>query len=528
MHPTFDEIQQWHRDGRLVDARDAYLEYLGRHPDDVKTLHMLGILHAELGDLDAALAYLEKALALKKNDPVLGLHLANILKAKGLFSQAGEILLAILREHPGFAAAYNNLGTVYFAQEKWLEAAEAYQAAIRLQSDYVDAYYNLGLALARAGRRTEAMAAWRALLELAPAHPGAHFQLGRMLMEQQQYQAAIQHFSAIEREHPFHFETRTNLATCYLRLGGIDKAREFYLQALELMPLDVQVLFNLGVISMQEGRVEEAVKYYQRAVRIQPDLYEAHNNLGAAWLVMKNRDSALLHFREALRIQPHNEGVRHVIRILEGEKNLPAASPEYVQSLFDSYAGHYDSHLGQVLHYRVPESLYQIVKESRELPDAGLDILDLGCGTGLCGVLFRAAARRLTGVDISRNMLDEAGRKSVYDELVQADILSFMRSRTSQYDLILAGDVLVYHGDLALVFAAAAESLRPGGLFAYNAEISDKEDHFMTGSGRFAHSKYYLDNLAVQNGLSVMKYKVITMRTQDQKDVPGHLYLLRK
>lgn len=46
-----------------------------------------------------------------------------------------------------------------------------------------------------------------------------------------------------------------------------------------------------------------------------------------------------------------------------------------------------------------------------------LDILDLGCGTGLVGSWFRDYARKLVGVDISPTMLDMATKKGCYHEL---------------------------------------------------------------------------------------------------------------
>jgi len=526
MKKSIEEIQILHRAGRLDEAKSAYLEYLNTHPDDVTALHMLGILYAEEGKLDTAQSYLERALRRKSDDPVLFLHLANILKAQGLFDRAAQVLLDLIQLRPDFAAAFNNLGTVYFAQQKWEDAVKTFQTAIDIQSDYVDAYYNLGLALIRAKQRNAALNTWQALIELAPTHPGARFQLGRLMMEEGQFKSAIEHFSAIEKEHPFHFETLTNLATCFLRLGKLNEAKLYYLQALDLVATDVQVLFNLGVISTQQGKIDEAIDFYLRAVKQNPDFYEAHNNLGAAYLAIKHTDTALLHFRESLRIHPDNQAVRHTIDILMHKRDLPAAPPEYISSLFDSYADHYDSHLTEALHYQVPECLYQAVVGSEAVPPNSLDILDLGCGTGLCGEKFKNLARTLTGVDLSAQMLVFAKQKSIYSDLIQSDILTYLQNCQRMFNLIVAGDVLVYYGDLALVFAAAAQVLTSGGLFGFNAEMS-KEDYVMTASGRFAHNKTYLDKLAAANDFEMVMYKVITMRTQNEAPVSGHLYLLR-
>lgn len=46
-----------------------------------------------------------------------------------------------------------------------------------------------------------------------------------------------------------------------------------------------------------------------------------------------------------------------------------------------------------------------------------LDILDLGCGTGLIGSWFKDYARKIVGVDVSPTMLDMATKKGCYHEL---------------------------------------------------------------------------------------------------------------
>ncbi len=523
------DIQQLHRNGRLDEAREGYESLLRENPKNVAAIHFLGLLNAEEGKLEAAEENLKAAIGLNPDDVVLYLHLANILKARGSFSEAVRILRDVIQSNPRFAAAFNNLGTVYYAMEKWQEAIDVYQAAIEMQSDYVDAYYNLGLALSKAKRREEAINTFRALIELAPQHAGGRFQLGCLLMQLNQWVAAIDQFHTIEQTHPFHFETQSNLATCFLRLGRLNEARIHYARAVEIMPADVQILFNLGVISMQQGKTNEAIEYYQRALKIDPNAYEAHNNLGVAYLSIRKTELALQHFREALRIQPDNEAIRHTIRILVHDKSLSSSPSEYVRSLFDSYADHYDTHITTALHYQVPKLIYQAVSHNHALKNnAELDILDLGCGTGLCGELFKSSAHTLTGVDISDKMLSVARQKKIYDKLEQSDLLSFLSVRADAYDLIVAGDVFVYFGDLDAIFSAAYQALRIGGLFVFNAEIGGNEDYCMTDSGRFAHNKHYLDSLADRHHFKVGDYQAVSMRTQNEKPVLGHLYLLRK
>lgn len=544
---TIGEVQQLHHTGHLEEARQGYLDILQVNPKHTTALHLLGVLYAEIGDFDRAREYLQQAIELEPKDPVIHLHFANILKSKGLFTEAVQILLDVTKSHPHFAAAFNNLGIVYFAQDKLKEAVNCYQSAIDIQPDYVDAYYNLGLALNKCKRREEAINAYEALIALAPQHAGGRFQLGCLLMQLHRYKTAVEHFSMITEVYPFYFETQTNLAACYLKLGRLDEARIHYLKALGIVPNDIQVLFNLGIINMQQGRTQEAINYYLQVIKLDPDFFEAHNNLGIAYLAAKNAEAALIHFREASRIQPNNVAIGHMINIITREKNLSASPPEYIRNLFDSYADHYDSHLEQSLHYQVPKLIYQAVQEigtkpfkfiprgrSNHLINDGnkqWDILDLGCGTGLCGELFKSSAHSLVGVDLSEKMLEIAMKKNIYDALIQSDIVPFLTDKKEAYDLVIAGDVLVYFGDLAAVFSAVTHALKPQGLFVFNVEISEKgekENFQMTASGRFAHSERYMGLLAEKSQLKILRHQVAVMRMQNQEPVRGYLYVLQK
>src|SRR3990167_1245901 len=173
---TFADVKMLHQMGQRTEAKQGYLILLDENPSEVEVLHWLGILYAEENNLDEAEHCLQKAIALREDDPTLKLHLANILKAKGAYVEAATLLQKMIQVHPDFAAAFNNLGSVYFAQEKWQEAIEAYQLALDKQPNYIDAYYNLGLAYNKLNKQSEAINAYEALLALSPNQMGARFQ----------------------------------------------------------------------------------------------------------------------------------------------------------------------------------------------------------------------------------------------------------------------------------------------------------------------------------------------------------------
>ena len=123
----------------------------------------------------------------------------------------------------------------------------------------------------------------------------------------------------------------------------------------------------------------------------------------------------------------------------------PRASQGFVVGIFDVFAASFESKLAS-LSYRAPALVAAMLEDSGLQPSKSLDVLDAGCGTGLCGPLVAPYARRLTGVDLSAGMLARAKEKNVYDALVQGELTEYLRGSSDAFDLIVSADTLVYFG----------------------------------------------------------------------------------
>lgn len=520
-------IRELHRKGKLEEAMQGYLSILRKNPRDIEALHSVGVISAQQKNFSKAVDYLKLAIGYNPTEPTFQLHLANVLKMQGLYNEAAELLEKTVQSHPNYVPAFNNLGTVYYAQGQLAHAIRLYRAAIEKEPNYADAYYNLSLALIKTNECDEAILLLQKLLEHVPDHFAARFHMACAYMQQEQFDQATQTFLMIESSHSHHFETQTNLATCYLKLGLFDKAKIHYLKAIELNPKDTQSLFNLGYLNMQQGNLDAAIQYYQRTVNLAPDSFAAQNNLATAFLAKPHLGLALQHFKEAQRLQPNNKSIAYNIQALEQNQPLLTAPADYVQSLFDAYADHYELHLLQALDYHIPSLLEKAISKFISKSHS-LDILDLGCGTGLCGIIAKPYAKSLIGVDLSPKMLAVASEKQIYNELITQDLILFLTEKNNQYDLILAGDVLVYMGDLSQLFTLIEKVLRQQGLFAFNTEICEDAPFKMNQSGRFAHNKAYIDAQASKNNLKIVSYQSAITRQQNNEPVYGHLYILQK
>src|SRR6476620_7898555 len=114
--------------------------------------------------------------------------------------------------------------------------------------------------------------------------------------------------------------------------------------------------------------------------------------------------------------------------------------------------------------------------DTAQEPCKALDVLDAGCGTGLCGPLFAPYARRLTGVDLSPGMLARAQERNVYDELVKGELTTYLLASPDRFDVVVSADTLIYFGTVDQAVGAAARALRPGGWLIFTLEEAVDSD----------------------------------------------------
>ena len=135
------------------------------------------------------------------------------------------------------------------------------------------------------------------------------------------------------------------------------------------------------------------------------------------------------------------------------------------------------------------------------------------------------------GVDLSSGMIEIANQKNRYDQSFVSDIGLYLTDSSqglANYDAILSGDVFVYIGNLVEMSAGVALRLQQDGHFIFSVERLEKGDFELQSTGRYAHSKKYINGLANGFGFFVESVTDIIPRMDGNTEIKGLLFCLIK
>lgn len=415
---------------------------------------------------------------------------------------------------------------------------EALQLCERLLAEngrYADALHLSGLIHCQSGRLELGIERLRAGAAVKADDPVLWFNLGKALKDFKRLDEAAATYRQALGIMPDYIEARYNLGNVLYELGRPDEAAGEFSLVLQAAPEHDGASYNRAVALQKRERLDEAVEAFSHHLSIRPDHSDAHYNLAVCLHKLGRVYEALAAYGACLEIEPSNQSARHLVAALNGD--LSDAPPrDYVLGLFDGYAARFEDHLVNTLGYNAPEMLRELVdgltkgggKDGpRHFPKA----LDLGCGTGLAGRHFRDIAGVFHANDLSPNMVEEARKRSKYDQVWESDIGDFLDGGESGlpcYDLILATDVFIYVGRLEAVFESVSRRCSPGGLFAFSIELLEKGDFRLLPSGRYAHSSAYIERLAAANDFKMLREKKVTLRKSERGAITGLLLVFAR
>lgn len=445
----------------------------------------------------------------------------------GQATEADAFIQSLIRQFPQNAEVHYAAGMSAAMRGDSSAALASMQQALERDRGNAMIHFQLGILLDQAGRFTESPKRYRDALRLNPQFPEAHYNLGLALAQAGDVDGAIRSYRQALAQRSTFLEALNNLGNLLQAQGRNDEAITLFQQAIRVRPDFAVPYNNLGNSLARLNRREDAVRAFEKALELAPRFAEALQNLAENLQALGRHDDAARRFEELLAVQPENENARFALAALRGEN--PATAPDaFVAKVFDELAPRFESHLVGTLGYRIPEELIALLKPWLASRDP-VDVIDMGCGTGLFGREIKSWARTLAGCDLSGAMVAQCRGTGLYDRVEQLELVPFLGGiATASTDVVAATDVFVYVGDLSRIFAETARVLRPGGRFGFSIELADTGDFTLRATSRFAQSKAYIERLAREHGFTITDAADTPIRTEAGVPIPGWLVVLEK
>jgi predicted TPR repeat methyltransferase len=416
------------------------------------------------------------------------------------------------------------------------------------------------------GRIDLAGQAYREILECDPTHPKALHYYGIYLHQIGLHDEAVEKLQLASSLEPNDAEWLNDMGNVLFALAKYALAENAYSGALVFAETDFVIWNNLGATQLQQEKTEEAISSFLRAIELEPEfspalqhlgtIYEkigdkmkashyqcrsyvlpplegkSKEMLGVSFYFLGRLDKAAETYRAWLNEDPANPIAEHMLAACS-QRDVPIrASDGYIERHFDRYANTFDHNLVDSLHYRGPEMI-RIGLNHIGAPTRQYSIVDIGCGTGMCGPVLSPYSNRLVGVDLAGKMLEKASTTGCYNLLVKAEIGTYLATSPHQCDVVVAADTMIYFGDLQPIFNLVAEALHQGGYYVFTVEVLDPLQvgtlgYQLHASGRYRHGCNYVIRRLAQANMQLLHHSYHALRQEIGEEVTGILFVAQK
>jgi tetratricopeptide (TPR) repeat protein len=237
----------------------------------------LGLVLGDLGQAQAALAALRRAVALKPDLPDAWRAIGDHLTAVGDLASADAAYARHIKastHDPKLLTAASALVDGRIAQAEALLRAHLKEyptdvAAIRMLAEVA----------ARLGRNADAEVLLERCLELAPSfHPARH-QYAIVLQRQNKAAAALRQLDRLEKIDPRNSSYRNLKAVVLVKIGEYQESIEIYAEVLASHPDESKLWLMYGHALSTAGRERDGIAAYRKCIELAPRFGEAYWSL---------------------------------------------------------------------------------------------------------------------------------------------------------------------------------------------------------------------------------------------------------
>ena len=326
-------------------------------PDDPRAYFYAGTVETDAGNLEAAIKHYEKTIEIIEADAShlqTELPLGNFndvyLKLGELHHQQGDIDTAVryfrraLALNPELADRFITQGQTAFDNANYQDAIEPLNIHLLLFPEDVSANYLLGQSYEATGDADSAIRFYERTLTLDPQRPDVLFKMVYIYRGQEEYQQAVNTLQRIIEIAPETTEAHYLLALSYLSLQQPDNARPAFLETIRLRPDDVAAHYHAAILFEQNGEIDNAVEHYEKTIALDTTLIESDIGrhlqtplpnvkateaepffrLGAIYRHRNDEDNIIRVYQPALEMEPEHPELHHLLATIFEKRSLQA------------------------------------------------------------------------------------------------------------------------------------------------------------------------------------------------------------
>lgn len=343
--------------GRHTEAESCFREVLKFQPNNTDAMHLLGRSAMYLGNYDAAIEFIRKAIrqmgAVKGQAFEYYTDLGKALILAGKVEEAVSIYGKAVGLKPENAQAHYNLGTISVMAGRIAEAETSFRRAVQLAPSHAESWINLGIVLIRSGRPEEAIIAYHQAVAAKPDSAEAWYNFGDLLVTLGRFGEALPLLRRATEIRPDMAQALNDLGITLAATGQPEEAIEVFQRALAQSPDCPLTVSNLGNTLVKLGRFGEALPLLRRAIAMKPDMVQALNDLGVALDGTGQYKEAIEVFRHIGALTPDNaEAISNLAHILLKLGRTDEAESAFAQAVRANPGYHVAvSNLLMCLHY---------------------------------------------------------------------------------------------------------------------------------------------------------------------------------
>jgi len=226
---------------------------------------------------------------------------AKAARQRGDSATAIEKYKAMIKLAPHLAAAYNNLGMLYFDGHDYARAAEVLQRGLELNPNMPTTAAMLGMSYFQLGKNEKAEPLLEAALRANPKDDQVEMVLAHILINSEKLPEAVSKLNDFLARNPNNQEAWYLLGKTYLQMS-----EDALKKVNEIDPDSVVAHEIAGEIDESMHNYDLALVEFKKAIEKAPNTPGTHMHMGDAFWNMGKWQSAQEEFRAELKNDPNN------------------------------------------------------------------------------------------------------------------------------------------------------------------------------------------------------------------------------